>query len=1599
MALKKKHLFKPYHPGNNVKRVMRVLYRFIGILLFLFLLLFLFVQIPSVQSWATRSLQDYLQSKTKTNVHIGNISLNFFEGVKIKELYIEDLHKDTLLYAKEIIADLSLNPIGLMNNKLVVDKVTVNATTLHILTYSGEEDSNLDQIIALIFPPSKTPSKSKPLQFAINNAFIASSSFMEYDQNTGNYLNIYALLAKVAVDKLDFAEKKYAFKSGFFDNPQVVIQNYNPSKGSIKYKPVPVSTGKHKTLDVSFGRIRVVNGYFSNDDFTEATDLSLSKMDDIDYKHLKVANISIKAQKLKIFGQNYSADPFELSLTESKGFKLEKLSSSHVEISPTKAELKNMLIKTPYSSIGDSIVFTYNSFKDWNNFNDDIKLKVNFNKSEIAIRDVATFMPELKKLNFFKSNYDEKFKINGIVKGKINDLNAKNLEIEIRDQLKLIADFSSKDLAVSNQEMINLNIKELSTKFSFLKSIIPDFNLPPAFSKLGNLNFKGQYDGFFTDFVAFGTLTTDLGAASMDMRMNLNNGRDNAEYSGTIKLIDFNLGSWTNESKLGKLNAYLAVKNGYGLSVDKANAQLEGLIQNISYNGYQYTNVIVNGSFKKNIIDGIIQSNDPNALFDFNGKIDLTGERPKYNFTSNVKNINLLRLNLAKEDFSLLGRININLESKGLNDISGTASVSSFQLKKAGELVLNLDTLNFVARQFSTSNKDISLRSDLVDVDLEGNFDIGNLDKIFLSYLEKAHPRYYADLGLPVNPVLNEKYKFDYTIDVKDAKPLTNLINKKINIPNGFNLTGGLNSIYNILSVSMNIPAFKMEGYEFQNTVIYFKNNGLESSFNGTIEQAVVSDKILPNFGFNFWVNNDSTRFDISGLEIFKSDLSSNGVLTPMPNGYKLHFTNDKFNILGENWTINPANNLFFEKERISSSFFYLTNKDKQILVNNAADDGLELAILGFDLGLLNKIINFEQIQLSGKIQIYAKVSDVYKLKNFGITINTDSLYLNKDLWGSFALNANAIDLKNDIYLDYSIVKNNASLSGRGFINLADQEGAQMNVKNKLINVPLKTLEYFIGDGIAETTGGVTGDFNVSGPVNKFNTEGAVEIKNGGFKLLFTQTKYTIKEGKVAINNSMIDASNCTLEDADGNIAKVTGGLVHNHFRQMGYRAKIESDKFNVLNTNLGDNELFYGHGLCKISMNITGTFEKTDMYINLVTSKGSNLTIPFGTVSKAKASSYVKFVSHQKDTTQNIVKTHNEESGLNIDIDLSITEDVLMQIILDPKSGDYIKGYGRGNIQIAVTRTKEFSMYGDFEIENGEYLFTLLNIVNKPFLINAGSTVRWTGDPLEGEVNLTANYKDLYTSPYNFILEYLVDDNSKNEAKKSTRVDLSLNLTGRLLQPTIKLDIDFPNISPTLRNYVDSKLRIIRQDQNEMNRQAMALIVTKTFLPPNTGFQGTQYTTSINTLSELLSRQLSYYITDLFSGIINENSIVTGIDLDIGYNVNDASLNNPFKSSEFQLRLKNNLFSDRLTINVGGNVGTNENNIKNLQSDTYVTGDLEVTWALTADNRLKVRMYQRSEPALEGGRKNRTGIGISYRREFDTFSELLSELKSRIKK
>jgi hypothetical protein len=337
------------------------------------------------------------------------------------------------------------------------------------------------------------------------------------------------------------------------------------------------------------------------------------------------------------------------------------------------------------------------------------------------------------------------------------------------------------------------------------------------------------------------------------------------------------------------------------------------------------------------------------------------------------------------------------------------------------------------------------------------------------------------------------------------------------------------------------------------------------------------------------------------------------------------------------------------------------------------------------------------------------------------------------------------------------------------------------------------------------------------------------------------------------------------------------------------------------------------------------------------------------------------------------------------------------MEVIFDKAWGDVLQGTGNSTLKVIMTREGRFDMYGTYTVASGNYLFTLMNLgLNKPFIVEPGGTISWNGDPYDAIINVNAVYQGLSTSVYNFIQEYMTaaSANAQDLARSSSNVDLKMKLSGQLLQPDIAFDIDFPSLDSELRNYAENKMRTIRQDPNELNRQVFGLLVLGQFLPSGYTIQAGEV--GINTLSEMLSNQLSIYLTEFVSEFFTGSSLIQGIDLDISYNRfsagSTADPNDPaasFTTSELQGRMKV-IFSDRFSVKGGVDFDVSGNN-QIYAGGNAVAGEFQIEYVISKDRRLKIKAYNSTEPDFAGGRRIRIGAGLSFRKEFDSISELIS--------
>ncbi|HIO68441.1 MAG TPA: hypothetical protein EYN41_08915, partial [Flavobacteriales bacterium] len=78
-------------------------------------------------------------------IEIGGVDIAFFNKIILEGIYIEDLHKDTLLYMSKLA--IGLTKFDQDHQAIVLDELILSGTVLNIRKYEGQSQLNLQFII------------------------------------------------------------------------------------------------------------------------------------------------------------------------------------------------------------------------------------------------------------------------------------------------------------------------------------------------------------------------------------------------------------------------------------------------------------------------------------------------------------------------------------------------------------------------------------------------------------------------------------------------------------------------------------------------------------------------------------------------------------------------------------------------------------------------------------------------------------------------------------------------------------------------------------------------------------------------------------------------------------------------------------------------------------------------------------------------------------------------------------------------------------------------------------------------------------------------------------------------------------------------------------------------------------------------------------------------------------------------------------------------------------------------------------------------------------------------------------------------------------
>ena len=1615
------------------KKLLRWLGWFMLFFVILLIAITLAFQSTDFQNWLGKKVTKKFSDDLNTTIHFDHIDFEIFDNLVLENFLLEDLEGDTLLSSKELSIDINSSLWSLLwKNELEVNEIDLNDAQFTLKKAPGESDTNLDKLLAQIIKPKPKTEKDddgkNPFYISANILRLNNVTFLQKNKEKGEDMLIHVMNGQINVNEIDLVEKVIEIEQAELKGVKVTIDKYEgvsapeDTTGLVE-EEIEIPDSLHRPFQIIVHDLDFLESAFSLHDY-EKSPTKTTPQDELDWDHFDAFDIQLSIDSFNMDTDlNFAGSLKKLAYEDKSGFVLKELSAKHATVTNRKTTIYGLNLETPNSQVGDTLIFKYRNYEGFKDFNDGVIMDAKFDNSRVAIKDIMVFAPKLKKNRFFANNANEMLEIDGRLRGKVNSLKGKDLDIKLGKRTRIQGGFSSGGLANKGEEYLNFDLKKLTTSMQTLRQLIPEFNPPANYDRLGNINFSGSFTGFFVDFVAYGDLKTDLGRAVMDMRLDLKPGRDKANYSGNLNLQNFDLATWTNNDKLGKITVTSKISNGIGLTASTANAKIDASVDNFTFRGYTYRDFIVDGKLNQNLFDGKFIIEDKNIDLSFDGSLDFQDVIPAFNFKANINTLNLDELNLSKQDISIAGDVDLSIVDVNLSDLTGDASFRDLKITKDGSEIYVIDSLEVVSIFNDDLERVFTLGSEVLDMDMEGVFDIQEVPDVFVNFMLENYPEISDKLGIEDNEkVLNSKY-FKFDIHLKDSKNFTDLVDTKLDTIKNLTIVGDYNGEKYQLKLDLEVEKISYDNIALGG--IQLSGNSLRGI--GRLSSlvpfyAVINGKTkLPELNIDGRLNRDTVEFEVGVVgergTIDRFNLA--GKLFFEDGEFNISLANDSLVLFGEDWTINDDNFIQLGKKIFRANDFVIQNRDREVSVKSIDDKGLHLELGNFNTGFIDTIWNYSKLDFAGNYSVDVIVEDLYKLKDFKAQIVSDTFFINQSDYGRLELNASTPSINDRLDVDLSIKRGKElqELSVKGFYQLP--KGKNNNtITGELVkqtpdnyfdfdigftDYPLVFMEYFIGHIMSETQGHVFIDANVKGLPKQFDINGDAEIFDGQTKVNYLNTEYFFgindEPTKVKITNDMFDFTGNVMYDKYNNPGVIEGGLTHEKLKNLGFNARMRSDEFLVLDTDKKDNPLYYGHGIGEVDIFFTGSTNAPFCYVNATTGEGSTLSIPVDYNKTASSDKFIVFRDEEDEDDSNEVG--GDIKGLDLTINVNVTEAAEASLIFDEQAGDIIRGRGNGPLQLKVPRGEDIQLNGEYVVTEGTYLFTLdvLSLgkfINKNFKVRPGGTIKWSGDPFGAQLDIEAEYNRISAPVFNFIEEYvdLESDDVKAAAKKSTDVDLEMFITGDLLKPDIKFGLSFPKIETgRVKNYVDNKVRSLKDNPNELNRQIFGLIVMGSFLPSSDQgiLGGGEATLVSNTITEFLSSQLSVYLTGLLNEVLSDVDFISAVDFDVNYSVNDGTQLEEITGSELSLR-SSILLKDKWSID-GGYVRSNS-----ITGSAFNGGEFSIEYIPKADGRFRVRFFHEIDQALEGGQRNKSGGAIRYRREFDTFNEFIEQFKKSVK-
>ena len=1542
--------------------------------------------IPWVQNKVADAACEYASEKTGKNISVGDVRVKFPLDISATDVQVIDENGDTLFKADEVKANVKPKP--LLDKKVEADNVSLKGAKSQIKTEDGSTDLDVDLDEAKVDAAKVDLNNNK---VDVNNASLkGGKAKMSYkpekkkpdpDKEPSKPWKVNAnkvtaddvdfkMDSKPTIDKLDAKVKHAEAKDVKVDtgNQTVDVGELNVDEADVNYEypsekdakqyrkdhPMPKDQTpkdeEDKPWKVKANKVRLNN---SKGKYSETGHKPNKPGTSLDPKNIEVEDVNAAIDDFEYDGENMKVPVKHLSGKERSGLQV-KDASGTVDKNKNGLDLNDMKLKTK----GSDIKLDAHVDQDMLDGKPNGKASIDTD-SKIDLNEVEKLVPEARKaLKDIPHNKPVKLKAKARGNQKKVDVHSLDADVPGVGRIKgkgTIYNPTDMDRMKADLDTeVDLRDPSVLNKMLGLK----DVKLPPM--KLsGKINKEG------CRYVAR-NLRVSTGGGTMRGDGYFDQCNENYDVDATFN--NFPVKSFLPGYDVNNLTASVKAK-GHGFDfTDCGSTWTDATVNlnNVRYNGTRYSNIKARGKLRGGYADVYASSAGKGRDLDVNAHGTICDDHYVFTADGNVRDLDLKQLDMydgiCNGSTRLHAKGDINLRTKvwdadvTLNDLDWRLDSSHLVTDEARAMLHSTPWQTC----FTFENEDnyahmnaYSGMEELID-DFQNTADEIKRQSqerwIDVERLKESMPRFDFDMHMGTDGLV-QRYLQQYDFDFRD-------ISCEMSRDTSLYFDG---RAHGISYSETNIDTLTLHANELNNKYLAFKAHmGNRPGTWDDYAQVDIEGGIMgPALDFMLHQQN------IKGETGYH--LGCNARLADDEIRMRL-FGNDP--IIGyRHWTFNEDNhvNVDYRTRMLDANLMLKSDSSSVELLTTRLPgentENIQLTIDNLKLEEWTQIVPM-LARTSGTVNANVDVNwDGTNADGDG-TIDIKDFVYNGKPEGDVTLNADFdLDPKTSTtHLTADLIfDGKQAVTIQGTLNDVAAD-SPLNMEARFNRFPLARANAFIPGDYIWLDGYAIGNMSMTGSSNNPQINGYFIADSATLNLPRYGSALKFASDRIPVENNVITFNNYKLIGSNRSPVVINGKVDLRDLDNMVIDLNAVGREVQFMDSKQDDDTQIFGKGIADISATVKSYGDMMVVRADATLLPGSNITYVMKNditqLTNKVDEDMVTFTDfNNAGSTNAVLVTGRGGSANNILVNLNVERGAKINAYLSEDGQNRATIDGQGRLKYSMDFAGRDNLTGIYTIESGNLRYTPPLISQKNFIISNGSTITWTGDMLNPQLNLTGtehtktSVKDI-ADPVEFTIVAKVGGTLNN-------VDLKFDLS-------TESDL-------TLKNELRS------MSDNQLTTAAINLLLYNTYSRNNNNDVNIS-----NPLFSFLQARLNSWAAETLPGI------------DLSFGINQYSRQNTGGTeTSYSYRLAKSLFNDRFKIVVGGEYSTEVTDQEGIANNLF--NDISLEYYLNDTGNRYLRLFRKlSTENVHEGQVTKTGVAYVLKRKLTNLKNLFKFKHSR---